>query len=81
MDEIINYMSFNSVPSKYGARIVCCANTCSYHHISVRNSDITMPQGKIKVKSQLPTNVKGKKIKKLDKAKPKKVVQRNLHQH
>merc|ERR1712137_475029 len=38
---------------------------------------LTMPQGKIKVKSQLPSNIKGKKIKKLDKAKPKKVVQHN----
>jgi len=36
-----------------------------------------MPQGKIKVKSQLPSNVKGKKIRKLDKAKPKKIVQHN----
>lgn len=30
-----------------------------------------MPQGKMKVKTQLPGNVKGKKIKKLDKAPPK----------
>ena len=40
-----------------------------------------MAQGKIKVKSQLPSNVKGKKVKKLDKAKPKKVVQRNSDKH
>ena len=38
-----------------------------------------MPQGKIKVKSQLPSNVKGKKIRKLDKAKPKKIVQRKCY--
>lgn len=35
-----------------------------------------MPQGKIKVKTAMPTNVKGKKVKKLDKVPPKRKVQR-----
>ncbi len=35
-----------------------------------------MPQGKIKVKTQMPSNVKGKKVKKLDKVPPKRKVQR-----
>lgn len=36
-----------------------------------------MPQGKIKVKTQMPSNVKGKKVKKLDKVPPKRKVQHN----
>jgi hypothetical protein len=35
-----------------------------------------MPQGKIKVKATMPSNVKGKKIHKLDKQAPKRKVQR-----
>lgn len=38
-----------------------------------------MPQGKIKVKAQMPTNVKGKKVKKLDKVPPKRKVQSKFH--
>ena len=34
-----------------------------------------MPQGKIKVKTTMPSNVKGKKVKKLDKQPPKRKVQ------
>lgn len=36
-----------------------------------------MPQGKIKVKTTMPSNVKGKKVKKLDKQPPKRKVQHN----
>ncbi|KZS21209.1 Uncharacterized protein APZ42_011911 [Daphnia magna] len=36
-----------------------------------------MPQGRIKVKTAMPTNVKGKKVKKLDKVPPKRKVQHN----
>lgn len=35
-----------------------------------------MAQGKIKVKTQLPGNVKGKKVKKLEKAPPQRKIQR-----
>jgi len=39
-----------------------------------------MPQGKIKVKTTMPSNVKGKKVKKLDKQPPKRKVQRKFNQ-
>merc|ERR1711915_737601 len=36
-----------------------------------------MPQGKIKVKAQMPASVRGKKVKKLDKAPPERKVKHN----